>query len=808
MNGPERHYRRVVVCLLIAAAQLEGNAQDHIGAYPIRPVPCSDVDVKGGFWFSRLEVNRLVSLPHAFRQCDETDRIRNFEVADSVLSGLITKGKFCTRYGFDDSDVFKTIEGAAYILQSDYDPALDLFLDSLIEKIAGAQEEDGYLYTMRTIDPKESWAEERWVNARTKHSHELYNAGHLFEAAVAHHRATGKRTLLDVALRNADLLVETFGPEKMRTVPGHQETEIGLVKLYLLTGKTEYLDLARFFLEERGRGTTEGETYNQDHLPVLEQSEAVGHAVRAAYMYAAMADVGALTGDERYGLALLRIWDDVIRKKLYLSGGVGSAGNIEGFGEAYELPNFSAYCETCAAIAVMFWNHRMFLQHGDAKYMDLVERVLYNGFLSGVSMGGDRFFYVNPLESYGGTERAPWFRCACCPPNIIRFIPTLGSYAYAVQDRDLYVTLFVGGTATLHLGGGRVTLGQQSGYPWDGKISISIDSEEPTEFTLRLRIPGWARGVPVPGDLYRYMGGEAAEIGLTVNGEPHAIKIEKGFAVICRPWRRGDSVELELPMQIQRVVADERVEDDRGKVAFERGPIVFCLEGADVAPGKVWNLIVPDSATLRSEYRPELLGGVQVISGSAFSARRGLDGEVEVDGPVVFRAIPYYSWAHRGPHQMAVWAAREISAARPLPAPTIVQRSRLTTSGGKNTAAITDQLLPRRRYDSTVPYFHWWPKRGTREWVQCDLPGVMKISSVTIYWYEDASSGGCREPGQWTLLYRAGGVWKPVEGELSTGVDDEIHSRLRFESLETDGLRLEVQLQEEFSAGLFEWTVE
>ncbi|MGB2957935.1 MAG: glycoside hydrolase family 127 protein, partial [Bacteroidota bacterium] len=725
MNNPMWQRSRASLCVLCMVTLMEGVAEEGEGGYPTQPVPFTDVEVTDGFWSRRLAVNRTVSLPHALQQCEETGRIKNFKVADSVLSGIIKKGSFCTRYGFDDSDVFKTIEGAAYILQSDYDSKLDLYVDSLIATIAGAQEGDGYLYTMRTIHPEASWAKERWVNARPKYSHELYNAGHLYEAAVAHYQATGKKTLLHIALKSADLLVETFGPEKMRTVPGHQEIEIGLVKLHLLTGKTEYLDLARYFLEERGHGVTEGRTYNQDHRPVVEQTEAVGHAVRAGYMYTAMADIAALTGDDRYGISLERIWDNVIGKKLYLTGGVGSAGNIEGFGEAYDLPNFSAYCETCAAIAMVFWNHRMFLQQGDAKYMDVVERVLYNGFLSGVSMSGDRFFYVNPLESYAGAERAPWFRCACCPPNIVRFIPTLGRYVYATGSNDLYVNLFVGSTASLTLGSRTVIVRQKSGYPWDGRISITVDPEEPAEFTLRVRIPGWAKGAPVPSDLYRYLGRENGDFILLVNGDAYDYERERGFAVIQRRWSRGDHVELDVPMPVRRVVANESVEDDRGRVAFERGPVLFCLEGADNGGGKVWSLVVPDTATLRSEYRAELLGGVHVIRGSAFSVRRAQDGEMEVDGPDKFTAVPYYAWAHRGPYQMAVWATRELPAARPLPAPTIAYRSTLTTSGGKNRAAIADQLLPKGRYDNSVPYFHWWPRRGSQEWVQFDLPDVM-----------------------------------------------------------------------------------
>ncbi len=655
---------RFFLFIILAVTHMQGVAQVLSQGYPIQPVPFTDVKVADGFWSRRLEVNRTVSLPHVFQQCEETGRIKNFEVADSILAGIISEGRFCTRYGFDDSDVFKAIEGAAYVLQSEYDVELDQNLDRLIEKIGRAQEEDGYLYTMRTIDAKASWAEERWVNARTQHSHELYNVGHLYEAAVAHYHATGKKTLLNIALESADLLVRTFGEQKIRTVPGHQETEIGLVKLYLVTGKKEYLDLARFFLDERGTG----QSYNQDHLPAMEQTEAVGHAVRAAYMYTAMADVATLTGDERYVVALDRIWQDVVGKKLYVTGGVGAAGDIEGFGEAYDLPNVSAYCETCAAIAMILWNHRMFLLHGDAKYMDIVERTLYNGFLSGVSMDGDRFFYVNSLESYGGAARSPWFRCACCPPNILRFVPTLGGYAYAQKHDALYINLFLAGEASIQLESQRVNVTQRSRYPWDGTISMTIDPEESGEFTVLLRIPGWARNAPVPGDLYRYLEERGGKVALKVNGEIPEYTVEQGFAKITRSWEKGDRIELDLPMAVRRIVAHQNVEDDRGKLAIERGPIVYCLEGADNREGKVLNIVIPDSSELTSLYRLDLPGGLQVVRGHAYSVRRTLAGETAVDGPEEFVAIPYYAWAHRGLHQMAVWVARETGAAKPRPA--------------------------------------------------------------------------------------------------------------------------------------------
>lgn len=781
-----------------ASAQLKG--------YPITPVPFTAVAVKDAFWSPRIETNRTVTIPYAFKQCEETGRVRNFEIADSVLTGILQKGTFCSRYGFDDSDVYKIIEGAAYALHTRYDKDLDDYVDRLIAKIAKAQEEDGYLYTMRTMDPAKSWAKERWVNDRSNGSHELYNLGHLYEAAVAHFAATGKQTLLHVALKSADLLCETFGPTKMHTVPGHQVTEIGLAKLYLVTGQQKYLQLAKFFLDERGH--PKGETYNQDQLPVVEQTEAVGHAVRAGYMYSGMADVAALTGDESYIRAIDRIWEDAVGRKLYVTGGIGAAGNIEGFAAPYELPNLSAYCETCASIANVFWNYRMFLRHGDAKYLDIVERVIYNGFLSGVSMKGDRFFYPNPLESFKSHERSPWFACACCPSNIVRFIPSIPGYIYALRGDTVFVNLFIGGRATLEVNGQPVALTQESNYPWEGNVRLSISADRPQQFTVAVRIPGWAQGQPVPGDLYNYLEDGSVRYDVSVNGQPVPPVISKGFFRISRTWKEGDLIELKLAMPIHRVVAWQEVEDDRGKFTLERGPLVFCLEGQDNLDGHVLSLVVPDDSKFRTSFQSDLLGGVQTITGTAITARREIGRGIAVDKSHEFTAIPYYAWAHRGASEMAVWLAREVDAAKPLPAPTLAFRAKLTASGGQGLEALTDQLSPKSSNDHNTPYFHWWPKKGTVEWLQFDFGRNEKVSQASIYWFDDTGTGECRVPKSWMLLYRSGSEWKPVQNVSGDGLKKDQTNIISFADVETDGLRLEIQLQEGFSAGLYEWEVE
>ncbi|MEA3367756.1 MAG: glycoside hydrolase family 127 protein, partial [Planctomycetota bacterium] len=509
-------------------AALPRMAQD----YPIRPVPFTRVHVDDAFWSPRLEMNRTVTIPYAFKKCEETGRISNFAVA-----GGLAEGTFRGTY-FNDSDVYKVLEGAAYALANHRDPGLERYVDDLIAKIAAAQEDDGYLYTSRTIlNPKKMppGGKERWSNISG--GHELYCVGHLYEAAVAHYQATGKRTLIDVALANADLICRVFGPDGRHDPPGHQEIEIGLAKLYRITGERKYLALAKFFLDARGRKDGRKRlygAYSQDHKPVVEQTEAVGHAVRAAYMYSGLADIAALTGDASYTEAIGRIWHDVVGAKMYVTGGIGARGGGEGFGKPYELPNSAAYCETCASIAHAMWNHRMFLIHGDAKYLDVLERAVYNAFLGGVSIEGNRFFYANRLESFRGERRAEWFGCACCPSNVCRFVPSIPGYVYAHRGGNLYVNLFIAGTGTVEMAEGTVRLTQATRYPWEGTVTITVAPERPGRFAVLVRIPGWARNRPVPSDLYRYVETSEARPTLKVNGREVPLALEKGFARVER----------------------------------------------------------------------------------------------------------------------------------------------------------------------------------------------------------------------------------------------------------------------------------
>lgn len=632
--------------------------------YPIRPVPFTAVKVSSQFWAPRIETNRTVTIPFAFRKCEETGRIDNFAVA-----GGLKKGGF-RGIRYDDSDVFKVIEGAAYSLASHPDSQLDAYLDDLIAKIAAAQEPDGYLYTVRTIQGDSirdvnGAGKTRW--SRLEGSHELYNVGHLYEAAVAHAQATGKKTLLAVATRNADLLVNTFGPGKRIAVPGHEEIEIGLVKLYRATGKRTYLDLAKFFIDMRGRAdlrplyvggpdhaghvpSHQDSLYFQDYVPVTQQRSIEGHAVRAGYLYAGMADVDAVMGSRTYRPALDRLWRNASDQKMYLTGGVGAHRSGENFGDDYELPNQSAYAETCAAVAMMLWNHRMFLLTGEAAYLDVFERTLYNGFLAGVSASGDRFFYPNPLAAdgkekfnHGQLTRAEWFGTSCCPTNVARVLPSLPGYAYAVDGNAVYINHFLAGTAEFLVGKKEWKFSQETNYPWNGQTKLTVDPGKPGPFSLRIRIPGWARNKPVPGELYRYEGELTEKISLKVNGKETPYRLERGFAVLARTWKAGDVVELNLPMPVRRVLADERVVADRGRVALERGPLVYCLEGVDNG-GDVSSVFIDNQTTLSTVAAPDFVTAAVLVKGQT--------------GGRAFTAVPYHLWSHREPGPMAVWLPR------------------------------------------------------------------------------------------------------------------------------------------------------
>ncbi|MEE4214490.1 MAG: glycoside hydrolase family 127 protein [Bacteroidales bacterium] len=795
-------FENFVLLLLIILVGCSGQDEEKgMSAYPIQPVPFTSVKLSDNFWAPRIKVNHEVTIPIAIEQSTITGRIKNFEIA-----GGMAEGEFCSTYPFDDSDVFKIIEGASYSLQTFPDPALEERLDSLIAKIGAAQEEDGYLYTYRTImgDNSHPWIGERWEKTHLL-SHELYNLGHMYEAAVAHYQATGKRNFLDIAIKSADLVNDEMGWGKIETYPGHQEIEIGLVKLYLVTGEQKYLDLARFFLDVRGPG---GEEYSQSHMKVVDQREAVGHSVRAAYMYTGMADVAALTGDEAYVNAISHIWEDIVHRKMYVTGGIGASGGNEGFGEPYHLPNMSAYCETCASIANVFWNHRMFLHHGEAKYYDVLERTLYNALLSGVSLSGDRFFYPNVLESAGQHRRQAWFGCACCPSNISRFIPSVPGYVYARKGNAIYVNMYVDNRAVIEMDDNSLIIAQETMYPWDGEVKITLEPEEEGRFDLMLRIPGWARGEAIPGGLYSFLDGEKEVIKLQVNGEDEKIQMLDGYTVINKKWRAGDIITLVLPMKVHKVIADERLEADRHKFALQRGPLMYCAEWPDNRDGKVLNLVFDKDAGVEYHHHADILKGTDMLSTSAQQARRTLDGETVLGDKQEARLIPYHLWNNRGPGEMKVWLPDRASAARPDPAPTIASRS--TISASKMTGAlgtINDQYEPRHSNDREWSYYHWWPDTAGWEWVQYDFENPHKVSEVRVYWFDDRPDGGCRVPDDWQLLYRDNGEWIAVNNTNDYTVSKDDWDILQFDPVTTTALRMRVKLGENYSSGIHEWIV-
>ena len=657
-------YPRITVFGLIifmAGIRMDAETGQVPHDYPFRPVPFTAVHLNDTFWSPRLETNRVTTIPYAFSKCEESGRMDNFERAAAVLRGEKISNHNPPGFPFDDTDPYKVMEGASYSLAVQADPKMSAYLDKLIALIASAQEPDGYLYTTRTIDAQHphKWSGAvRWVNEQEL-SHELYNAGHLFEAAVAHYQATGKTNLLAVAIKEVELLCKTFGPgtNQLHVWPGHEIVEMGLAKLYRATGEIRYLALAKYFVDVRG-SLPGGDAYHQSGMPPVEQSEAIGHAVRAGYLYSGMADVAALTGDTNYVNAIDKIWENCVGKKIYVTGGIGARHEGEAFGGNYELPNLSAYNETCAAIANDYWNERLYLLHGDSKYVDVLEQTLYNGLLAGVSLDGTKFFYPNPLESDGTYERSPWFGCACCPGNITRFLPSLPGYFYAQKNDSIFVNLYAGSQADIKLDDGRtIKLTQDTRYPWDGAVKITVAPEKTSKFTVALRIPGWARNEAATGGLYKFSDSETNQPAtLTVNGDAVTIVLDKGYASLSRTWKSGDVIQLNLPMPVRRVVADGKVKADIGRVALQRGPVVYCAEWPDNPEGKVRNLILPESQTFSAAFEPSLLNGIETITGKSISISKSVDGGVlKTEQP--FKAIPYFAWANRGKGEMTVWFA-------------------------------------------------------------------------------------------------------------------------------------------------------
>ncbi len=806
---------RLLTTLCVFSLTVGLQAANDKQATAITEVPFTQVHLNDAFWTPRIETNHTVSIPSAFKECERNGRFDNFALAAKNNGRLQTDVKeHQGDFSFDDTDPYKVIEGASYSLAVHYDKALDHYLDSVINLIALAQENDGYLTTCVTNKCYRLsgwWGRSKWEKIN---SHELYNSGHLIESAVAHYRATGKKNFLNVAIKNADLVCRTFGPNEgqIHRPGGHPIIEMALCKLYKVTGDKKYLEGARYFVEETGRCTDghQPSMYSQDHMPILEQEEIVGHAVRAGYLYSGVADVAALTGDKAYQQALERIWENMSSKKLFITGGIGSRPQGEGFGPNYELNSHTAYCETCAAIANVYWNHRMFLATGESKYMDVVERALYNNVLSGVSLSGDRFFYDNPLESMGEHERQKWFGCACCPGNVTRFIASVPGYMYAQQGKDIYVNLYAQGTAKV----GKVELEQTTNYPWDGKVTIRVNKGS-GKFAIRLRIPSWLKQSPSNNNLYTYID-KADRYSVTVNGAS-LYPENRDYVVIERKWKKGDIIELTLPMEVRRIVANENAEDLCDKVAFERGPVVFCLEANDQSDKSIFDKYILDSTPVKAAFEKDLLGGVMTLNGMAKKAER--NGEVK---DVPFRAIPYSVWNNRGAQAMEVWVAHRPTAAVIAPEETIASKARTFSNRGpiQNDApetaptdswagGVNDQWEPKRSSDTSKPYHYWWLKRGTTEAISYEFDQEYEVSNVGVYWLDfDHYDGSFRVPESWTLYYKtADGEWKEVEEHSPYTVRKDCYNSVDFKPVKTRGLKILAKLQKGQSGGVLEWKV-
>jgi len=644
--------KKISILLIALIVSVNGFSQ----IQKIEPVSFSQVNITDNFWKPKIDKVATKTLAACIYQTETvTPRIRNFEKVAR------NKGEQHEGIFYDDSDVFKALEAMAYSLKTHPSAEMEKKCDEWIDKIAAAQQPDGYLNTWYTLKGLKN----RYTDMSM---HEDYNAGHMIEAAVAYYNATGKRKFLDVCIKWADQFDNLFGPGKRDWVTGHQELELALVKLYKTTRNDKYLKLADWLLSERGKKLAKGYTwtdwkdtaYAQDVLPVKQQKEITGHAVRAMYMYTGAADVAAQTGDADYVKAMRNVWEDVVYRNMYITGGIGSAGSNEGFTNDYDLPNEQAYCETCASVGMVFWNQRMNAMTGNAEYIDVLERSLYNGALDGLSLSGDRFFYGNPLASRGQHQRREWFGTACCPANIARLVASLGNYIYAKSDDAIYVNLFVGSNTDLQIGASKVGVKMETNYPWEGKVKLMIDPVKNSKFGLYLRVPGWAQGQTSTSDLYDLADFGSAVIYLKINGKDEAVRIENGYLIINREWKKGDVVMYELPMQTNKVIAREELKQDKNRIALQRGPVVYCVEGAD-NNGKAWNVIIPENTKFEAIDYKVLDEPVKALTAEVPVVTVGEDGLSLKTEKKKIIAIPYYTWANRGKNEMQVWLPTKIT---------------------------------------------------------------------------------------------------------------------------------------------------
>jgi len=805
--------------------------------HPLEPVPLEAVHVQDAFWSPKLGIWQDVTVHDALDKFEQAGAFRNF---DRVAKGLRENHEGPPWF---DGLIYETIRAASDFLLARPDPALEKRLDAYIERIAAAQQgSDGYLLTYTQLDePGHRWG----LNGGYQlWQHELYNAGALVEAGTHHYRATGKTQLLEVAARFANLMCDLIGPSpKMSIVPSHSLPEEAMTELYILfrhcpalknelpvpVKETRYLRLVEYWLDNRGNNcgkptseqwhTAEPECaqwirkqaylgqgrpswgdYAQDHLPIFEQKTIEGHAVRATLMCAGLSATARINGKQTYAEAAAQLWDNMVGQRMHITGGVGAFSHQEKFGPDYCLPN-NAYLETCAAVGAGFFHRNMNLLFGHAKYADELERVLYNNVLNGVSLAGNRYYYQNPLTT-AGRSRWAWHGCPCCPPMFLKIVSAVPGYIYATDNDGLYVNLFIGSEAKMRVGTTAVTLAQTTDYPWDGRISVTVTPAEPAEFTVFMRVPGWARGVENPFGLYRSDRGKPRLV-LRVNGEVlNSRDLIRGYAAIKRIWANGDKITMELPMAVRRVYAHPAVEADAGRVALASGPLVYCLEEVD-NPQQVSYFLQADS-TLSAVRQPELLGSVTVIEGSAWSRQ-----DQDQAKPVQLTAIPFYCQDNRTPNaRIDVWIAEEESVAIAA-GPALAFRASASHSFDQDTVkAMNDGVAPACSNDHTIPRHTWWNHKGSTEWAQYDFDRPRRVSSVALYWWDDRpAGGGCAVPRSWRLLYEDNGQWRTVKENSDYGIEKDRFNEVSFDAVDTTSLRIEVQLQDAYSGGVLEWKV-
>ena len=792
--------------------------------YPVSPVAFSRIRINDSFWLPRLMVQKNETVPFALKKTKSA--AENLRRCGAYLRGEKDEMPFTHR--FVSSDLYKVMEGAAYLLNIEPDSALEAQMDELITIIGQAQQEDGYLYVSHICgiadEAEMGLTPYSWV----VHSHELYNVGHLYEGAVAYYEATGKRAWLDIAQKSARHVNKAFfegdpnynNGMPLNQAPGHQEPELALCRLYRATGDKLYLEMAKKFLDIRGvtycpKGEgTMSPTYAQQHAPVKEQDTAVGHAVRAAYMYAAMADVSALTGDDSYLLALENIWKNIVNAKMHITGGLGAIHGIEGFGENYDLPNLEAYNETCAAIANVFFNHRMTLLHKDAKYFDVAEISLLNNSLAGVNVEGNKFFYVNPLEAnghqlfnHGSAGRSPWFDCACCPSNIARVVNHVGGYMYAVEDSTIYALLYCGNEVTLSVNEAQVKLKQKTEYPYDGSIRFEIDLDTPTEFAVKLRIPTWAQGEQfVPGELYHFIEKSTSTWSLKVNGEKLLADTEKGFVEINRFWSTGDVIELDLPMGVRYSHCDSRVVSNRGRVALTRGPLVLCAEEAD-NEGAVQRFYLPELPKEESCSVAKIEDGV--LTGSPIISIPALERVDNESRQTEVNFIPYFSWNNRGNASMIVWLPDSSQGADSQLSRVYFDPAKYGTVTASSCAdyGVVESVKDGRRPESSADEVtNAWISAGesAKEWIQMVFDQPQILERIGLFW---VSYDQIDTPVSWRMEYLKAGNWYPFEKYITDvyGVSKDRYNTIHPSAkLSCEGLRINIDAQEGKSVGLFD----